>query len=165
MNANRVSLVIPSRARSSIGLMSNGGGGWDHPIHLHFEEGITMNRGVRRFLQRKSSCARTSGACAPVVRCNSRSSSASTAAPMSTTATTRVHEDFALLMRIQLLVSGIQGSNPNPPQTLVTDTPNPTEDGIVFTTPEILPEGDPRVPSSVHVRNARLENPKFRRNL
>ena len=23
----------------------NGGGGWDHPIHLHFEEGVTINRG------------------------------------------------------------------------------------------------------------------------
>ena len=23
----------------------NGGGGWDHPIHLHFEEGVTIDRG------------------------------------------------------------------------------------------------------------------------
>jgi hypothetical protein len=45
-----------------------------------------------------------------------------------------VHEDFALLMRIQLLVGE---------RTAVTDTPNPTEDGVKFTTPEILPEGDP----------------------
>ena len=50
-----------------------------------------------------------------------------------------VHEDFALLMRIQLL-TGVPGS----PQTAVTPTPNPTPDGIVWTTPEILPEGDPR---------------------
>jgi hypothetical protein len=26
----------------------------------------------------------------------------------------------------------------------VTPTPNPTPDGVFFTTPEILPEGDPR---------------------
>jgi hypothetical protein len=26
----------------------------------------------------------------------------------------------------------------------VTPTPNPTPDGVIFTTPEILPEGDPR---------------------
>jgi len=26
----------------------------------------------------------------------------------------------------------------------VTPTPNPTPDGVLFTTPEILPEGDPR---------------------
>jgi len=29
----------------------------------------------------------------------------------------------------------------------VTQTPNPTPDGVVFTTPEILPEGDPRLPA------------------
>lgn len=46
-----------------------------------------------------------------------------------------VHEDFALLMRIQLL-SGVAGS----PQTAITATPNPTPDGVVFTTPEVLPE-------------------------
>jgi hypothetical protein len=50
-----------------------------------------------------------------------------------------VHEDFALLMRIQLL-TGVPGS----PQTAVTPTPNPSPDGVTFTTPEILPEGDPR---------------------
>src|SRR6201999_3678400 len=46
-----------------------------------------------------------------------------------------VHEDFALLMRIQLL-SGVAGS----PQAMVTPTPNPTPDGVFFTTPEVLPE-------------------------
>jgi hypothetical protein len=46
-----------------------------------------------------------------------------------------VHEDFALLMRIQLL-SGVAGS----PQTAITPTPNPTPDGVFFTTPEVLPE-------------------------
>jgi hypothetical protein len=46
-----------------------------------------------------------------------------------------VHEDFALLMRIQLL-SGVAGS----PQAAITATPNPTPDGVVFTTPEVLPE-------------------------
>ena len=49
-----------------------------------------------------------------------------------------VHEDFAMLFRYQLLAaSGVQVG--------VTQTPNPTPDGVVFTTPEILPEGDPRV--------------------
>jgi hypothetical protein len=50
-----------------------------------------------------------------------------------------VHEDFAMLMRIQLL-NGVAGS----PQNAVTPTPNPSPDGVTFTTPEILPEGDPR---------------------
>src|SRR5262245_4340691 len=45
MNANRVSLVIPKSGEIEHWTYVNGGGGWDHPIHLHFEEGITMNRG------------------------------------------------------------------------------------------------------------------------
>jgi hypothetical protein len=53
-----------------------------------------------------------------------------------------VHEDSALLMRIQLLVGE---------RAAVTDTPNPTEDGVGFTTPEILPEGDPRQRPNVFV--------------
>src|SRR5260370_38857009 len=46
-----------------------------------------------------------------------------------------VHEGFALLMRIQLL-SGLAGT----PQAAITPTPNPTPDGVFFTTPEVLPE-------------------------
>src|SRR3954454_12632812 len=51
-----------------------------------------------------------------------------------------VHEDFALLARIQLL-TGMNGS----PQTAITDTPNPSRNGVTFSTPEILKEGDPRI--------------------
>src|SRR5215475_10207431 len=45
MNANRISLLIPKPGEIEHWTYVNGGGGWDHPIHLHFEEGITMNRG------------------------------------------------------------------------------------------------------------------------
>jgi FtsP/CotA-like multicopper oxidase with cupredoxin domain len=45
MNANRVSLLYPKAGDIEHWTYINGGGGWDHPIHLHFEEGITMNRG------------------------------------------------------------------------------------------------------------------------
>jgi len=48
-----------------------------------------------------------------------------------------VHEDFAMLMRIQLLSAA-------GPQAALTLTPNPTRDGVFFTSPEILPEGDAR---------------------
>jgi len=34
------------------------------------------------------------------------------------------------------VLSGVAGS----PQTAITATPNPTPDGVVFTTPEVLPE-------------------------
>ena len=45
MNANRISLLIPKPGEVEHWTYINGGGGWDHPIHLHFEEGVTMNRG------------------------------------------------------------------------------------------------------------------------
>src|SRR5262249_20755441 len=46
MNANRISLLIPRPGEIEHWTYVNGGGGWDHPIHLHFEEGVTINRGT-----------------------------------------------------------------------------------------------------------------------
>src|SRR5258708_34546312 len=45
MNGNRISLLVPKPGEIEHWTYVNGGGGWDPPIHLHFEEGITMNRG------------------------------------------------------------------------------------------------------------------------
>jgi len=144
MNANRIQLLVPKPGEVEHWTYVNGGGGWDHPIHLHFEEGVTMFRGrdgrdpipasenlVRKDVWRLRSTGDRSVTFqvqfgeyggAYVNHCHNT-----------------VHEDFALLMRIQLL-TGVAGS----PQAAVTATPNPTPDGVVFTTPEILPEGDPR---------------------
>ena len=44
LNANRISLVFPKPGEVEHITLVNGGGGWDHPIHLHFEEGVTMSR-------------------------------------------------------------------------------------------------------------------------
>jgi hypothetical protein len=46
-----------------------------------------------------------------------------------------------MLVRLQVL-NGIAGT----PQSVVTPTPNPTPDGVFFTTPEILPEANPFAP-------------------
>ena len=56
-----------------------------------------------------------------------------------------VHEDFALLMRIQFLADPALNteSGISTVRSEITDTPNPTADGVFYTTPEILPEGDP----------------------
>ena len=48
-----------------------------------------------------------------------------------------VHEDFAMLMRYQLLA-------PTGTHAALTLTPVPTLDGVKFLTPEVLREGDPR---------------------
>jgi FtsP/CotA-like multicopper oxidase with cupredoxin domain len=144
MNANRVSLVIPKSGEIEHWTYVNGGGGWDHPIHLHFEEGITMNRGSATIPATEKLVRKDVWRLRPGGQVQFQIQFGEYGGSYVNHCHNTVHEDFALLMRIQLLVSGINGSNPTPPQTFVTDTPNPSEDGVVFTTPEILPEGDPR---------------------
>jgi FtsP/CotA-like multicopper oxidase with cupredoxin domain len=139
LNANRISLLIPKPGEVEHWTYINNGGGWDHPIHLHFEEGITMSRGGGGMgpgekLARKDVWLLRGNQTvtfqvqfgefggAYVNHCHNT-----------------VHEDFAMLARIQLL-NGIAGT----PQAKITPTPNPTPDGVVFTTPEVLPEGVPR---------------------
>ena len=140
MNANRISLLIPRPGEIEHWTYVNGGGGWDHPIHLHFEEGVTINRGsasipaTERLVRKDVWRLRAGGQVTFQVQFGEYGGS------YVNHCHNTVHEDFAMLMRIQLL-TGVAGS----PQTAVTPTPNPTPDGVVFTTPEILPEGDPRV--------------------
>lgn len=138
-NANRISLLYPKAGEIEHWTYVNGGGGWDHPIHLHFEEGITLNRGgepipatelnVRKDVWR----LRESGQVTFQIQFGEYGGS------YVNHCHNTVHEDFAMLLRLQLL-TGVPGS----PQVAVTPTPNPTPDGVFFTTPEILPEGDPR---------------------
>jgi FtsP/CotA-like multicopper oxidase with cupredoxin domain len=138
MNANRVSLVIPKAGEIEHWTYVNAGDGWDHPIHLHFEEGVTMNRGTgtigpHEYLVRKDVWRlRPSGRVQFQIQFGEYGGS------YVNHCHNTVHEDFAMLARIQLL-TGVAGS----PQTMITPTPNPTPDGVVFTTPEVLPEGVP----------------------
>jgi FtsP/CotA-like multicopper oxidase with cupredoxin domain len=141
MNANRISLVIPKAGEIEHWTYVNGGGGWDHPIHLHFEEGVTFKRNGKAITDPTEKLVRkdvwrlgTSGSVTFQIQFGEYGGS------YVNHCHNTVHEDFALLARIQLL-TGQQGS----PQTSITDTPNPTRDGVTFTTPEILKEGDPRI--------------------
>ncbi len=52
------------------------------------------------------------------------------------------HEDFAMLQRFEVLKND---NGTGDPFVGVSPTPNPTPDGVEFLTPEILPEGDPRI--------------------
>ncbi len=141
LNANRISLLIPKPGEIEHWTYVNGGGGWDHPIHLHFEEGITMNRGTNpipateRFARKDVWRLRPGGSVTFQVQFGEFGGS------YVNHCHNTVHEDFGMLLRYQVLTSG--GS----PQMAVSPTPIPTEDGIEFRTPEILPEGDPRTGS------------------
>jgi FtsP/CotA-like multicopper oxidase with cupredoxin domain len=135
-NANRISLLVPRPGEIEHWTLINGGG-WDHPIHLHFEEGVTINRGTapipatERLVRKDVWRLRASGRVKFQVQFGEYGGS------YVQHCHNTVHEDFAMLQRVQLL-TGQAGT----PQAAVT--PNPTPDGVFYTTPEILPEGDPR---------------------
>ena len=138
MNANRVSLLYPKPGEVEHWTYINGGGGWDHPIHLHFEEGITMNRGNKPIPATERLVRKDVWRLGPAGQVKFQIQFGEYGGSYVNHCHNTVHEDFALLMRIQLL-NGVAGT----PQAAVTATPNPTPDGVFFTTPEVLPEGDP----------------------
>lgn len=142
LNANRISLLVPKPGEVEHWTIENGGGGWDHPIHLHFEEGVTFKRNgntppvhenlVRKDVWRLPGNGKVEFQVqfgefggAYVQHCHNT-----------------VHEDFAMLLRYQLIADNGEA------QLAISPTPVPTEDGVTFMTPEILPEGDPRRKSS-----------------
>ena len=137
-NANRISLLIPKPGEIEHWTYINGGGGWDHPIHLHFEEGITMNRGTGAFPATENLVRKDVWRLRPSGRVQFQVQFGEYGGSYVNHCHNTVHEDFAMLMRIQLL------GNAGTPQAAVTLTPNPSRDGVTFTSPEILPEGDPR---------------------
>ena len=138
-NANRISLLIPKPGEIEHWTYINGGGGWDHPIHLHFEEGITMNRGGASFPATENLVRKDVWRLRPSGQVTFQIQFGEYGGSYVNHCHNTVHEDVAMLMRIQLL------GNAGTPQAAVTLTPNPTRDGVYFSSPEILPEGDPRV--------------------
>lgn len=140
-NANRASLIVPRPNEVEHWILKNGGGGWDHPVHLHFEEGVTLSRTVggrpaEEHLARKDVWRLGEGG---EVRIQVRFSEY--AGSYVTHCHNTVHEDFAMLMRYQILAEDDGTGNP---LIAVSPTPRQTEDGTEYIDPEILPEGDPR---------------------
>jgi FtsP/CotA-like multicopper oxidase with cupredoxin domain len=135
MNANRIQLLVPKAGEIEHWTYVNGGGGWDHPIHLHFEEGITMNRGSDRIPATEKLVRKDVWRLRPGGQVQFQIQFGEYGGSYVNHCHNTVHEDFALLMRIQLL-TGVAGT----PQAAITPTPNPTPAGVVFTTPEVLPE-------------------------
>jgi FtsP/CotA-like multicopper oxidase with cupredoxin domain len=138
LNANRVSLLIPKQGEVEHWTYVNAGGGWDHPIHLHFEEGVTMDRGGGFMAASEQRARKDVWRLRENGRVTFQVQFGEFAGAYVNHCHNTVHEDWAMIMRYQIL--GEAGT----PHAAVTPTPNPTEDGVFFTTPEILPEGDPR---------------------
>ncbi len=145
LNANRISALIPKPGEVEHWTLVNGGGGWDHPIHLHFEEGVTIDRGgasipaTEKLVRKDVWRLRPGGTVKFQVRFGEFGGS------YVSHCHNTVHEDFAMLMRYQLLTP--PPGDPNfkgEPQYVPTLTPLPSPDGVTWKQPEILPEGDPR---------------------
>ena len=134
MNANRISMLIPKPGEVEHWTYVNGGGGWDHPIHLHFEEGITMNRGGASIPATEQNVRKDVWRLRPSGQVQFQVQFGEYGGSYVNHCHNTVHEDFAMLMRIQLL-----GGE----RTVITKTPNPTPDGVFFTDPEVQPEADP----------------------
>ena len=137
MNANRISLLIPKPGEIEHWTYINGGSGWDHPIHLHFEEGVTIDRPNGSIGPTEKMVRKDVWRLRPGGKVKFQVQFGEYGGSYVNHCHNTVHEDFAMLLRYQILSD--QG-----PQLTVTPTPNPSLDGVTFTTPDILPEGDPR---------------------
>ena len=140
LNANRISNLIPRPGEVEHWTLENGGGGWDHPIHLHFEEGVTIDRGDDRIkktehLARKDIWRLGEGGSVKI-----QVQFGEYGGAYVTHCHNTVHEDFAMLSRYDIL------KDDDSIHATIIPTPNPTPDGVEYLTPEILPEGDPRNP-------------------
>ena len=140
-NGNRISLLIPRPGEVEHWTYQNGGGGWDHPIHLHFEEGVTMSRntaiGPTENLARKDVWRlRPSGSVKFQVRFGEYGGA------YVNHCHNTVHEDFAMLLRYQILTDP---KNPKSSSTHVDiiPTPIPSPDGCTYMTPDVQAEGNP----------------------
>ncbi|THJ10924.1 MAG: copper oxidase [Nitrospira sp. CG24C] len=142
MNANRISLLIPKPGEVEHWTYQNGGGGWDHPIHLHFEEGVTMNRGGDSFPATENLVRKDVWRLRPSGQVKFQVRFGEYGGAYVNHCHNTVHEDFALLMRYQVLTDK---DNPNSSNVHVDiiPTPIPSPDGCTYMTPDVLAEGNP----------------------
>ena len=142
MNANRISYVIPRPGEVEHWTYQNGGGGWDHPIHLHFEEAVTINRGnnsipaTENLVRKDVWRLRPSGQVKFQVRFGEYGGA------YVNHCHNTVHEDFAMLLRYQILTDKDNPKSSNVHVDIIP-TPIPSPDGCTYMTPDVLAEGNP----------------------
>ena len=138
LDARRISNLIPRPGEVEHWTLLNGGGGWDHPIHLHFEEGVTMNRGDDRIpaterLKRKDVWRlNPSGEVQFQVRFGEFGGA------YVNHCHNTVHEDSAMLLRYDVL-----SDKPGDVHVTVLPTPDPRPEGVTYVQSCFLEEGNP----------------------
>jgi len=126
--------AAPKLGTREIWTLKNGGGGWDHPVHIHFEEGHILARDGAPATSRSGSAAgRTSTVSAPAGRSGSRFSSGTSG---------HVHaalpQHHARGQRHAHAVGDRRQGRRGPG---ATPTPIPTPQGVRFQAPgEVLPD-------------------------
>lgn len=138
-NSNRISQLIPKSGEVEHWTYINGGGGWDHPIHLHFEEGITMSRPGGTIPKTELLVRKDVWRLRPSGKVKFQVQFGEFGGSYVNHCHNTVHEDFAMLMRIQLLTQRAGQEA----QSTITMTPLPTPEGVKWMRPELLPEGNP----------------------
>jgi FtsP/CotA-like multicopper oxidase with cupredoxin domain len=150
LNANRISALIPKPGEVEHWTYINGGGGWDHPIHLHFEEGVTMDRGGAFLPETERLARKDVWRLRPGGRVKFQVRFGEFGGAYVNHCHNTIHEDFAMLLRYQLLTP--PPGDPDYkglPHFVPTRTPIPGPRGVTWKDPEILPEADPRSPNYI----------------
>jgi manganese oxidase len=126
--------AAPRMGTREVWTLKNGGGGWDHPIHIHFEEGQVLARNgsaanVPAWEKGRKDVYRLRPGGSVTITMQFRDFAGTFMEHCHNT----VHEDHAMLLRWDI---DPQGN----PQISVLPTPIPTPQGVTFADPiEILP--------------------------
>jgi manganese oxidase len=140
LNANRVGALVVRPGDVEKWTLINGGAGWDKPVHMHLEEGLTLDRGGELLPLTEKLVRKDVWRLRPSGRVSIQLRFGEFGGAYALHCQNLVHGDCAQLMRYQLLLGtesgGIHGA--------VTPTPIPSEMGVTWKTPEILPEANSR---------------------
>jgi FtsP/CotA-like multicopper oxidase with cupredoxin domain len=123
--------AMPRFGTREIWRLKNGGGGWDHPIHIHFEEGQILNRdgdNVPAWERGRKDVYRLRPGGEVTITMQFRDWGGMFMEHCHNT----THEDHAMLMRWEINDGGTPFLRPLP-------TPIPKPTGVVFQNPTILP--------------------------
>ena len=142
LNANRISMLIPKPGEVEHWTLVNGGGGWDHPVHLHFEEGRLMSRAGKTLTALERNCRKDVFRLGENGQLKFQVRFGEYGGAYVTHCHNTVHEDFAMLLRYDILTDPKNQKN-SQLHASVVPTPNPSPNGVEYVTPEILPEGNP----------------------